>query len=226
VPGGWSIAVEMMFYMVLPFLFTRIKNLNKAFNFFLITIVVRFLLELVFKKNMLITHTGLWESYLFFYFPGQLPIFALGIIIIKQQKLQAISGQALPTLSVLIILQLATGINGLFSEHILFGAGFLALGIALSIYRFALIVNPVIKYIGKISFSMYLVHFAVLYWLTKWNFIDYVSNDFLNFGLRFLCVTIITILLSSVTYYCVEVPFQKVGKRLIERFEGVQKQAV
>lgn len=179
---------------------------------------------------MLITHSGLWESYLFFYFPGQLPIFALGIImyyvIMEQQKLQDISGLSLLILSLLVIVQLATGINGLFSEHILFGAGFLALGIALSKYRFALIVNPVVKYIGKISFSMYLVHFAVLYWLTKWNFIDYVSDDFLNFGLRFLCVTTITILLSSVTYYFVEVPFQKIGKRLIERFENNQKQAI
>ncbi len=224
VPGGWSIAVEMMFYMVLPFLFSKVKNLNQAFNLFLITLVMRFLLELFFNSHMLISHAGLWEAYLFFYFPGQLPIFALGImmyfIIIDQQKLKDVSAWSLLILGLLLITQLVAGMQGLFSRHILFGAGFLALGIALSKYRFPLIVNPVIKYIGKISFSMYLVHFGVLYWLTKLNFIDYVSNDFLNFGLRYLLVTAITILLSSITYRFVEVPFQGLGKNLIARLEN------
>jgi peptidoglycan/LPS O-acetylase OafA/YrhL len=32
VPGGWSIAVEMTFYIILPFLFARIKRSVQFFN--------------------------------------------------------------------------------------------------------------------------------------------------------------------------------------------------
>jgi peptidoglycan/LPS O-acetylase OafA/YrhL len=41
VPGGWSVGIEMMFYAVLPVLFLKIKTINHAFNFFIISIIVR-----------------------------------------------------------------------------------------------------------------------------------------------------------------------------------------
>src|SRR5258706_2273013 len=45
VPGGWSIAVEVSFYCLVPFLFLRIRNLNQAFVLFLFTIVLRMALQ-------------------------------------------------------------------------------------------------------------------------------------------------------------------------------------
>ncbi|MDR2627233.1 MAG: acyltransferase, partial [Dysgonamonadaceae bacterium] len=96
VPGGWSIAVEMMFYTILPFLFSKIKNINHAFNFYIITILIMAFLQIFLNKINPTSSDYLWEAYLSFYLPNQLPVFALGIIayfiIIEHQSLTEISG--------------------------------------------------------------------------------------------------------------------------------------
>ena len=61
---------------------------------------------------------------------------------------------------------------------------------------------------------MYLVHFAVLYWLKQLNFIDYLDKGTLSYIARFSIVSVLTILLSSILYKTIEVPFQEIGKRI------------
>ena len=223
VPGGWSIGVEMTFYAVLPLLFSRVKNLNQAFNFFIFSTLVKFLLQLFFMKFQLISDNSLWSNYLFLYFPSQLPVFCLGIllyfIVIENESMRNISGKSILVFSGLLLAQLGTGIQLLLPNHVLFGIGFLILGLGLSTFQFTLIVNPIVNYIGKISFSMYLVHFAVLHWLTRLNFIDYLDNGTLNYITRFSIVSVLTIFVSSIFYKTIEVPFQEKGKRIINRFE-------
>ena len=66
---------------------------------------------------------------------------------------------------------------------------------------------------------MYLVHIAVLHWLTQLNFIDYLDNGILNYIARFSIVAVLTILFASILYTKIEVPFQEFGKRIIGRIE-------
>lgn len=223
VPGGWSIAVEMMFYAIFPFLFSKVKSLNEAFNFFLVSLFIKLFLQLFFMKFHLISDDRLWSEYLFLYFPSQLPVFCLGIllyfIVIENESLRKISGKSILVFSLLVLGQLATGIQFVLANHILFGFGFLLLGLALSKFRFEVIVNPVVNYIGKISFSMYLVHFAVLHWLSYHNFVEYFENGIFNYVTRLFIVLIITVIISSVLYNFIEVPFQEFGKRIIKRLE-------
>ena len=97
VPGGWTIAVEMTFYAILPFLFSKIKNINQAFNFFVISLFVNYTLSFLLTKISIVSSERLWNEYLFFYFPSQLSIFALGIvmffIIIESENIRNISGK-------------------------------------------------------------------------------------------------------------------------------------
>ncbi len=223
VPGGWSIGVEMIFYAVLPFLFSKIKNITQAFNFFLVSLILKLVLHAIFKRFHLIGDERLWNDFLFFYFPSQLPVFILGVlmyfIVIEGESLTKISRGSLFVFIGLVIARFATGIPALFPSHILFGIGFLILGVFLSVNRFKLIVNPLINYIGKISFSMYLVHFEILHWLVFFNFIDYFENGVLNYVTRFLIVSTLTILVSTISYNLIEIPFQNLGKAIIERRE-------
>jgi peptidoglycan/LPS O-acetylase OafA/YrhL len=78
VPGGWSVGVEMMFYVVLPILFLKIKNINHAINFFLISNTLR---PFINKLLSLKIETGQFEYYWYQYLPNQMPIFCLGLII-------------------------------------------------------------------------------------------------------------------------------------------------
>ncbi len=225
VPGGWSIAVEMSFYFILPLLFAKIKNLNTAIIYFACSLILNLLLFIFLIRYPLISDSRLWGDYLFLYFPNQVPVFFLGImlyfIIIKKEGLSNISNLSILLIMALFIIQLILGIQSIFPNHVLFGIVFLFFIIVLSKYQFTPIVNPVINYIGKISFSMYLVHFAVLHWLTNFNFINYFSNGLLNYITRYGIVVVLSILISSILYKLVEIPFQKFGKIIIDQREKI-----
>jgi len=227
VPGGWSIGIEMMFYALLPLLFSKIKNLNQAFIFFVGSLLLKSFLYVLLIKVPLIGHERLWNDYLFFYFPNQLPVFSLGIIfyflVIQNESVTTISGKWILLFSGLLIVQLATGTTGLIPTHVLLSIGFLLLGYALSNFKFKLIVNPVINHIGNISFSMYLVHFAVLYWLNKFNLVNFSGNGILNYAIRFSITLAITAAISTIFYYIIEIPFQNLGKAVIDKWEKKEK---
>ena len=155
-------------------------------------------------KYHLISDDLLWGKYLFIYFPSQFPIFCLGIlmyfIIIEKESLRNISGKSIILFCALLFAQFGTGIQLFFPNYIIFGIGFLLLALALSAFEFRLIINSTVIYIGKISFSMYLVHFAVLYWLDHFNLINFFSNGILNYCSRFFIVTFLTIFISIILY--------------------------
>ncbi|MFZ4107331.1 acyltransferase family protein [Flavobacterium sp.] len=227
VPGGWSIGVEMMFYACLPLLFLNVKSINQAFNLFIISIFIKAVLHLFFRKFQLISDDNLWNQYLFLYFPSQFPVFCLGIFlyfsVIEKESLKNISGKSIFILSILLIINFSIGTEFLFQNHIIFGILFTIFTVALSKFQFILFVNRFMNYIGEISFSMYLVHFAVLYWCAKLNFIDYVNDGIINYMIRFSIITSFTILISSILYRTIEIPFQDLGKRLILRQEKSTK---
>ena len=222
VPGGWSIAVEMTVYAVLPFFFMRIKSPDQAVWLFIISILARLFLIVFFHRHPLVSRADLWQEFLFFYFPSQLPVFSLGIILFflvsEKEGIKQFSGTPLLILSGLILVQLATGID-FFPAHLLYGAGFLVLAFSLAKFPSRVLVNPFFTNIGKISYSMYLVHFAVLYWLNRIHFIDYSTVGWQNYCLRFIIVVSLSSGISALLYNLVEVPFQKLGKKLIERSE-------
>jgi len=139
VPGGWSIAIEMIFYGIFPFVFLRLKNINQAIKLFIGSLVIRLVLQYILSKFDPIKSDHLWSEYLFLYFPSQFPVFVLGIImyfyIIERQKISIYSNEILLILAILFLAQIATGINlfsSLLPNHIMFGIGFLFFGISLS----------------------------------------------------------------------------------------------
>lgn len=224
VPGGWSIAVEMTFYIILPILFIKIKNEKQAFNFFVLALLLRLFFVSIMEKYPLIAETEIWNTFLFFNFLNQLPVFALGILfyfIVRKAPGEkfGFNSSFVLLFTILSILQLSIGIPFFLPDHIFFSVFFLLFAIVLNYQQPITLVNKIINYIGTISFSMYIVHFAVLYWLTYFEKIDYFNNQFINFGFKFLIVTLLTIIISSMTYKLVELPFQNIGRKIIKKLE-------
>jgi peptidoglycan/LPS O-acetylase OafA/YrhL len=222
VPGGWSIAIEMCFYLCLPFIFFKIRNINSAIVFFVCTLLLKTVMYYILVNHSPIGDIGLWSEYLFFYFPNQLPVFALGIImyfyITGEKEHSELSGKIMLILGCILLALLAINKEDIFfSNHILFGISFLIIGIALSRYKPVLLVNPVINYIGKISFSMYITHFAVLHWLRYFNLLNYSNNPKWNYCIRFYLVVLLTAMISALFYKCIEIPFQELGKKWIRK---------
>ncbi len=214
VPGGWSIAVEMCFYCMVPFLFSKIKNSMQAINFFFISVSVNFIITAYLKDHPFCKDTTLWTNYLTLYLPNQLPVFALGILfyfLVKGDfaslRLNRVS---VVLFTIMVVVKLFTGMPFI-SSHLLFATAFVLLGFILSRKQYKILVNPVVMYIGKVSYSMYLVHFAVLFFMVKLNFAVYVAETsaltaLANYFIRFILLVVISTAISTVFYNTIEVP--------------------
>ena len=70
-----------------------------------------------------------------------------------------------------------------------------------------------------------MVHFAVLFWLKKYNLVDYFEittqvDSLINLLIRFLIVLFFTVIISYATFTWVEKPFMNLGKRIILKLNG------
>ncbi len=225
VPGGWSIATEMLFYCIVPFLFSKIKTLNQAVALFVVSTVVCICLQKILLETHLIPERSLLQNYLYFFLPGQLPVFACGIIlyfmVTTPVKEWNINPNYILFVSMLLLLRLATTSLLFLPDYITFAILFAILGFALSKNEALLFVNPVTTYVGKISYSMYLVHFAVLHWMAYLKILEPIKTntpykDILNYGVRFVILLISTAIVSTIFYHLIEVPFQRMGKKITQ----------
>jgi len=220
VPGEWSIGIEMSFYLLLPLLFIKVKNINNAFDYLLISLILNIICQMILKDSTLFVSEAFKERYLFFFLPNQLPIFFFGIImyflVVEHESFKKIHFVKYVIFFVILFFQLYTSIQ---FYHILFGIVFLVFCILLSRYRFPIVVNPVINYIGKISFSLYLCHFAVIFWFNTFKIPNISTNNLIEFWFKFSIVTSVSILISTLIYNFVEIPFQNLGKHIINKLE-------
>ena len=221
VPGGWSITNEMMFYLLIPMLIVRIKNLNQAIHFTMGTLVLAQGLKGIGYQYPLLEDVEFWKAYLNVYLPSQLPIFGCGIIayfvVIKKEK--AVSKFNLGSLAGLLLASMIW--PKLVPPNIAFGFSFLLLLITVSKYEFKFIVNAPLQFLGTISYSVYLVHFAVIFWLSYWDFLDFIDPSspllaIMNYSFRLIAVLIFTIPISYLSYQLIELPMKRVGKWVIK----------
>jgi len=73
-------------------------------------------------------------------------------------------------------------------------------------------------FLGKISYSLYLVHFAVIYWLGYYNCLDFNKNYLINFFMKLTVIVIISSIISLFTYNLIEIRFQRIANRIIKKF--------
>ncbi len=225
VDGGWTIAVEMTFYLFLPLLFMTIKNLKTALLLTTIALLGSQLLDFILHKHVLISDAHLWESYLYTYFPAQLPTFLLGIVLFyliknKQKAVPAEKDQgisfAMVWLIIAVLLMAQLVLRHTIPFYFLISVIFLILIYSLALSPIKLFVNKFTVFIGKISFSLYITHFAVVDYMDRFHCVDFLSNSILNFVVRYLVLLAAAGIVSFITYSLIEQPGQDIGKRLIK----------
>lgn len=232
-PGGWSVAIEMIFYLLIPFLFSQIRSLKTAVVYFFVTLLFGIACNHV--GAYLMTHyTNLDYSYhktwyFYFWLPNQLPIFMLGIILFHLLKRDIrISKNS----AVMIVVGSCAGLLGVFysikyfrledvvPEHVLVGILFSCIVFAMSQARIRLLENRVTSYLGKLSFSMYLWHFFVLECMAFIIRRVMPVAPFIQLAALYITAIPLICIVSSISYHKVELAGMKLGKKVIDKLQG------
>lgn len=237
VHGGWSIAVEMTFYFVFPLLAFVIRGLISAFVALVITSAFG---NLALGAIWSVRHKfwpdisdDLVSTFLSLWFPTQFPVFIVGFLLyfcVRNYKGRLPVWAARLMLAGSLLLMITLAVYPLPIRK--FGiSSYTAYGLCFGVFAFCLadgaakwLVNTPIRYLGKISFSAYLWHFAVLGTVGKVVAIgiDPLSlmtptRGALFFVEFFTYVVLMTTILSTLTYRLVERPMIKVGNKIIDQ---------
>ena len=236
VPGGWSIAVEMSFYLVFPLLAYCLRDYRKAIGGLIISLIVAYLsFKYAFEYRQFlwptITHDYLTWTLVNLWVPSELPIFISGITLFfalhKFPDFSRKKANWLLLFSFIMTVLLATKndpyylIRGYLSLYAAYGLVFGLFAFALAKGAGAILINPASTFLGKISYSAYIWHFAILATLGG-PISQFILNAFelrdrggLFFTLCFPLIVIITSLISFTSYSFIEKPMISLGNRLV-----------
>lgn len=237
VPGGWSVATEVQFYLLLPLMLTWASTLKRAMRLWGLSIVVSVValpgFELLLGPFFPAAQREFVHQFAFYSLPSQLPIFVSGLVLFRlvgpdrpflerlERRLPRTPWRrALFIVAVMIPVGFPLrpawppGLITHFPGHLGYGVLAALLTYAMVTYPLGLLVNPVTCFLGRISYSAYLVHFLVLSQLEP--IVEPLTR---GQALLHLCLLgggglALTVFASAVAYTFIEKPGIAIGRGL------------
>lgn len=169
---------------------------------------------------------SLLAYFLYFWLPNQLPVFIMGIIFfyvvaIDKKWCKNYNSECLMlTIVVFILLNelyqdkfyVVDGLYMFLPVNVIFGLLMMLFLYLLSRCESEIFINKYIRFIGKVSFSIYLTHFMVLGVFGKYVVVASVVT-------KFILIVIMSIVVGSLGYEVVEKKGIAFGKYVIERLK-------
>ena len=233
VPGGWSISVEIFFYIIFPYLFIIFKNhLKLSLLLSLVLVILGVFAQYLIYNYIVPTYIGIDISndqfgFLYASIFNQFGVFLIGIIAyFNFGYLQRLNKYLLYILMLLLFVCTILMQNDHHYDSSVDGAiypliaslGFSILLVLSSKLPSTFFVKiSFLTSFGKNSYSIYLMHFFVLdlvRYLIKSINID--LSPLMYVLVIFLLVIVLVYLLSLLTNWLIEAPFISLGSRLIE----------
>ncbi len=230
VPGGWSISVEFTFYACFPLFAAFVTSLRRALILFAASVAVGLLINLAAAGPIAGAYSSQVASiFLFYWFPNQASVFALGGVLFFAVQGHAghrmRHGGLLATASIAAFCLLAYVPLG----HYLGDTPIIPSGLAVCLplmgFLFALsggrtfYVNRTIASFGQVSFSAYLLHFAILTLFQKFPEALHTKATgyaaILAYIYGFALASLLTYAAAWLSHRMIEQPMVSVGKQLI-----------
>jgi peptidoglycan/LPS O-acetylase OafA/YrhL len=225
VPGGWSVANEVIFYAMLPAIVPAL--LKASWRSVIIVAVAAVVggaqLSRLFEGFSYLRPTsaqGVAGIYFSLWFARQLPCFIFGILLFRfSAERHSVPDKiarrvCILAIALMLLIPFLEGVKyalplGLATTY---GIVFSLFALSLMYWRNSPLIGAAIVWIGKISYSAYFVHFAVLHYLPPVNPAGLPSADF---AIMYAVVVTSTVLISSATYLLIERPIIRFGNALI-----------
>ena len=236
VPGGWSIGVEFTFYAAFPILACTITSFSRAIYLFLGTLIAGAALNSTLWPYFAAKFGPIQaDNFLYFWFPNQMSVFALGLCLFFMLERDRVSIPRLrPDLLAALAVMMFAGTGFVAMPHWLtmrppLPPTFLLASLAFVVFIFALarartsaFVNRPMALIGRVSFSAYLLHFAILEIVSDQPLLQgYLHSTgwlaVLAFGWAMAVIILMVVGASWCSYRLIETPFIEAGKALIRQ---------
>ena len=165
VPGGWSIGIEMGFYAVFPLLALLPKDRLLLFSF--AAFVVLGLLGTAMAERL--GSGDAYATFLYYSFLTQLPIFPIGMFVygVTHQETTLSRNYIGAWVVLWLVIAVVAKLTFHWTSRPLFWFEVMTLAALVgSSIRWNL-ATKWLAYIGRLSYSMYIFHFAVLYFLER-----------------------------------------------------------
>ena len=225
--AGWSIGIEMLFYMLFPLFAMAISSIHRGVAGFLAACIVSS------AVNRALAEHGL-EFYAYMNLATQLPFFLAGMTCFRVWQRISTNDSRVLGLSlfgcalILALLCSSPGGAALLSD-LHFGAAqrnawaivFTMLLLSNCLVSNPLIDNTVLRTWGKMSFSLYLTHPLIVVGLIKVDLLPAVDRLQLGVPMTFVTVAAIAISVVTIVSYCtnrfIESPGIQAGSFVVQR---------
>tara|TARA_B110000285_G_scaffold80747_1_gene93198 strand:+ start:64 stop:1122 length:1059 start_codon:yes stop_codon:yes gene_type:complete len=215
---SWSLSVEEWFYFLFPFLYIAFYKITKPFFSIkqnLLVVIIVFLSFSFIYRLVQVNPNLDWDLYFRKLVLTRLDTIAFGFLAAYIYKYHPISWDKYKNMSFvlgLLLIIIVQNINGLYFKQTFY---FTLISIALALlfpklnsFKHEKIRFKPIRFISKISFSMYLVHLPVLYILTG------KFGEGINSNILILFFWVMTILISYIIYRLYEMPLMNFRDRI------------
>ncbi len=225
--ASWTIGVEMLFYVVFPFMYVRVRNVWSAATLVVACILIWMFIQVVIEY-LAIGPAASASMYQWF-FPRFLPEFACGAVayflirdvvpkIERKQEMARGLGMLLVLLAALLYLAVMQNVGqlGLPDNRYAKAICCLLLVVGLALRSLKVLVNRVTAYLGKISYSVYLTQpTAILLLEPVYRKIYLLTGNNLSIAFvgSFLLTCLVVVPVAILTYTFIERPGIQLGKR-------------
>lgn len=172
---GWFLGLIFVFYLLFPFFCFLLANKKRAWLALIASYIMNYLCDIYFDADK----RSMAFSFVFFMIGGMVYIYKEEIEKIASMKWISI-----------ILLVISIGIYYFVTDTtlvmLLIGTCILIMSLFTS--KKGLLINPIMKFIGGISFEIYLCHMFVFRIVEKLHLLDVADNDYINYILVFIAV--------------------------------------
>jgi peptidoglycan/LPS O-acetylase OafA/YrhL len=223
--AGWTIGVEMLFYFVFPALYVLLRNIPAK--------IVAFGIAGLAYSALLIALDAGWisvpdkERYTLLTVVHYLPVFVLGMIafdafnLLHARGASWRTGAGLLALGILCFSGQLSGrlVDPFFAPFFFQAASYVLFLLGLAFLPLPLIVNRATRFLGVISYSVYLLHGPVILLINRPVYPRIYALDLptgAKFGLCLAVTSAVVLIAAWIAYRTIERPGIALGQRVIE----------